>query len=120
MELEEGTADYASWTILHDEGLATRDQLLARYGAQRAEVLHVTPAMQLDAASLMDPGGVESISRYIAESATTRRWINRSGVHPRPGVPLCGVTDGSGPCPSTIAGRRKHSVAASARLSSGP
>lgn len=70
MELEEGTADYASWTILHDMGLATRDQLLARYGARQAEVFYLTGAMQLHAASLMDPGGVARISRYIAESAT--------------------------------------------------
>lgn len=70
MELEEGTADYASWTLLHDLGLATRDQLLGRYRAQQDELFYLTGAMQLHAASLLHPGGMARISRDVVESTT--------------------------------------------------
>ena len=47
MELEEGTADYASWVPLHDLGLATDEQLLSRFGATTDEPFYQLGSAQL-------------------------------------------------------------------------
>lgn len=68
MELEEGTADYASWTALYDLGLASRDQLTRRYRAAQDDLFYLTGALQLHAIQLMDPDGMLAITREINAS----------------------------------------------------
>lgn len=68
MELEEGTADYVSWPRLYDLGLASRDQLMGRYGANQNDVFYLTGAMQLHAVSLMQDGEMSETARRIADS----------------------------------------------------
>lgn len=69
MELEEGTADYASWTRLHELGHATRGQLLRRYRAQQQDAYYLTGAMQLHAVELMQPDRMSDVTHRIATSA---------------------------------------------------
>jgi hypothetical protein len=68
MELEEGTADWASWTVLYDLGIASRESLLRRYRAIQDEVFYLTGAMQLHALRLMRPDALHLFARRIAES----------------------------------------------------
>ena len=70
MELEEGTADYASWAQLFDLGQASRNDLLQRYRAQQNDVFYLTGAMQLHALSLIDPDGFLQVTEDIAASRT--------------------------------------------------
>lgn len=49
MELQEGTADYASWTLLYDLGQTSRERLIQKYQAVRNDVFYLTGAMQLHA-----------------------------------------------------------------------
>lgn len=69
MELEEGTADYASWTVLFDLGQVERDQLVRRYRARQDDVFYLTGAMQLHAIQLMSTGGMPAVTRRINASA---------------------------------------------------
>jgi hypothetical protein len=69
MELEEGTADYASWTLLHDLGLASRESLLRRYRAIQNDAFYLTGAMQLHAVALMQPDSMPDVMRRIAASS---------------------------------------------------
>lgn len=68
MELEEGAADYASWTQLFEAGLATRDRLIERYSARQDDMYYLTGAMQLHAISLMAPDRLLSVIGEIARS----------------------------------------------------
>lgn len=68
MELEEGTADYASWTALYDLGLASREELIRRYRATQDELFYLTGALQLHAIQLMDPDDMLAITREINAS----------------------------------------------------
>lgn len=70
MELEEGTADYASWTQLFELGRASREQLLRRYRARQADAFYLTGAMQLHAIRLMDSEGVLDVAARIAASGS--------------------------------------------------
>ena len=72
MELEEGTADYASWTKLFDLGLASRDQVLNRYRAVQSDVFYLTGAMQLHAIAAMRSEGMDAATARIAASETVR------------------------------------------------
>lgn len=69
MELEEGVADYASWTKLFELGLASRDRLVGRYAAQQSDLYYLTGAMELHAVSLMAPEHILDITEEIARSA---------------------------------------------------
>lgn len=68
MELEEGVADYASWTKLFQVGLASRDRLVRRYSARQNDLYYLTGAMELHAVSLMAPDRVLAITEEIARS----------------------------------------------------
>ena len=68
MELEEGTADYASWTILYDLGQTSREALVRRYQAQQNDAFYLTGAMQLHAVQLMAPDRMAEVAREVAES----------------------------------------------------
>lgn len=69
MELEEGLADYASWTMLYDIGISSREQLLRRYNAIQNEPFYLTGAMLMHAVSLMNDGKVNSIISEIVNSS---------------------------------------------------
>lgn len=68
MELEEGTADYASWTVLYELGRTSRDRLMGRYRAVQDDVFYLTGAMQLHALALIEPDGMEEVARRIGAS----------------------------------------------------
>ena len=70
MELEEGTADYASWTVLYELGRASRARLMSRYRARQNDVFYLTGAMQLHAVALMDPDGMADVARRIGASGS--------------------------------------------------
>lgn len=69
LELEEGTADYASWTALHDLGLVTDEQLIRRYQAIQNDVFYLTGAMQLHAVAAMSGDSMIQVTRGINTSA---------------------------------------------------
>lgn len=70
MELEEGAADYASWTVLYELGRASRARLMSRYRARQDDVFYLTGAMQLHAVALMDPDGMADVARRIGASGS--------------------------------------------------
>ncbi|MFW6010816.1 MAG: hypothetical protein ACOC9H_02745, partial [Gemmatimonadota bacterium] len=70
MELEEGSADYASWTMLFQLGRASRDQLMRRYRAVQDDAFYLTGAMQLHAIELMEPDEIGGMRERIAAAAT--------------------------------------------------
>lgn len=69
MELEEGTADYASWVPLFNLGQASRDLLLRRYRAVQQDVFYMTGNMQLHAIRLMYPDSMAAVAARIAQSS---------------------------------------------------
>lgn len=69
MELEEGLADYASWTMLYNIGLSSREALLRRYRAIQNEPFYLSGAMLMHAVSLMNNGEVSDIINDIANSS---------------------------------------------------
>lgn len=70
MEMEEGVADYASWSRLFDLGLASRDELIRRYRAQQNDVYYLSGAMQMHAVALMRGGGTIEATRRMAASTS--------------------------------------------------
>ena len=68
MELEEGIADYASWTKLFELGISSKEELLQRYRAVQNEPFYLMGAMQLHAISLMRDGDVDDIIKTIVRS----------------------------------------------------
>lgn len=68
LEIEEGTADFASWTVLYDLGLASRELLIRRYSAIQNDAFYMTGNMQLHAVQLMQPDSMMDVMRRIAES----------------------------------------------------
>lgn len=70
MEMEEGVADYASWTLMYHLGRATREQLMGRYTARQDDIYYLMGAMQLHAIRGMDPAGMLDRLRRVAESAS--------------------------------------------------
>lgn len=70
MELEEGLADYASWTMLYDMGLSSREELIKRYNAVQNEPFYQTGAMLMHALALMNEGNTAEIIEEITSSAS--------------------------------------------------
>jgi len=70
MELEEGMADYGSWTKLYEAGVATPEQLLQRYRATQKDHFYLTGAMFLHAISLMRSGDVMPVIQRIITSTS--------------------------------------------------
>lgn len=68
MELEEGLADYDSWTKLYEASVATPEQLLQRYRANQKDHFYLTGAMFLHAISLMRSGDVMPVIERIIAS----------------------------------------------------
>ena len=70
MEMEEGIADYASWTKLYESGQVNRELLLRRYGAKQADIFYLTGAMLLHAIALTDPRNINDVINRIITSRT--------------------------------------------------
>ena len=68
MELEEGLADYASWTMLYELGTADRAALIRRYQAIQNDPFYLTGAMLMHSISLMNKGEVTPIMEKIINS----------------------------------------------------
>ncbi|MEP7269505.1 MAG: hypothetical protein ABI844_17950 [Saprospiraceae bacterium] len=65
MEIEEGIADYASWVIMYNIGMVSRDELLQRYRAQQNDRFYLTGCMLLHASVLMNNGKASEIIKKI-------------------------------------------------------
>lgn len=72
MELEEGLADYASWTMLYDIGIASWKDLHRRYQAIQNEPFYLTGAMLMHAATLMHDGETPELIDAITTSQTVQ------------------------------------------------
>jgi len=68
MELEEGMADYGSWTVLYDVGVASRKDLIDRYRAMQSDMYYLTGNMEMHAVQLIQPDSMADIMREIAQS----------------------------------------------------
>jgi len=73
MELEEGLADYASWTMLYEIGVSSREELINRYRAIQQEPFYLTGAMLMHAISLMNPEGKEAVIETIIQAPNHER-----------------------------------------------
>jgi hypothetical protein len=70
LELEEGLADYGSWTILYNRGMASREQLMKRYRAQQNDHFYLSGAMLMHAITLMSKKPAFRIIREMAGSGS--------------------------------------------------
>jgi hypothetical protein len=70
MELEEGLADFESWTLLFNMGIATKDQLLQRYRALQNDHFYLSGSMLMHAIVLMSEKKVTDIAKYIIQSSS--------------------------------------------------
>lgn len=68
LELEEGLADYGSWTLLYNIGMASKEDLLKRYRAQQNDHFYLSGAMLMHALTLMDKKPVERVIMEIVDS----------------------------------------------------
>lgn len=73
MELEEGLADYASWTMLYETDIAIREQLIRRYNAQQNDSFYLTGAMLMHAISIMHEGAIFEVINDINQSETVEQ-----------------------------------------------
>jgi len=69
-ELEEGLADYASWTLLFNIGIANRDQLLKRYRAFQQDHFYLSGSMLMHAITLMSKKPPVKIMHHIIQSSS--------------------------------------------------
>ncbi len=67
MEIEEGLADYGSWSVMYEMGIFTQEELLKRYRAQQKERFYSTGSMLMHTMHLMS-GDVTRIVNAIVES----------------------------------------------------
>ena len=72
MELEEGLADYGSWTMLYNLGISSREELIQRYGAIQNDPFYLTGAMLMHAIALMYPGDTMDVINEINQSNTVQ------------------------------------------------
>ncbi len=78
MELEEGLADYGSWTKLYEAGVVALEQLLQRYRANQKDHFYLTGAMFMHAISLMRSGDIMPvIERIIASESVSEGSLQR-------------------------------------------
>ncbi len=61
MEIEEGLADYASWTYLYNAGIISREEILDRYRATQQEHFYLSGNMLMHAIELMNPEGIHEL-----------------------------------------------------------
>ena len=71
-ELEEGLADYGSWTLLYNMGMASKEDLLRRYRAQQNDHFYLSGAMLMHAITLMDKKTIEQVIQKIINSPTVK------------------------------------------------
>jgi len=70
MELEEGIADYASWAMLYDIGISSREELIQRYQASQNEPFYLTGAMLLHAIAIMSNDNIEAAIEKMVKAQT--------------------------------------------------
>jgi len=68
-ELEEGLADYASWTLLYNRGMASREELLRRYRARQNDHFYLSGSMLMHAITLMSKDPVKRTIHKIIRSS---------------------------------------------------
>ncbi|WP_299364102.1 hypothetical protein [Winogradskyella sp.] len=54
MEIEEGLADYASWSIMYEMGIFTKEELIKRYNAKQKAKYYLLGSMMMHAMCLMN------------------------------------------------------------------
>jgi len=69
-ELEEGLADYGSWTILYNMGVAAKEDLLKRYRAQQKDHFYLSGCMLMHAITLMSKESPERIINKVIKKKT--------------------------------------------------
>ncbi len=69
MEIEEGLADYASWTMLYEVEAVSRKSLIQRYQAIQKEPFYLTGAMLMHATKLMNDNNAQPIIEVISSSS---------------------------------------------------
>ncbi len=70
MELEEGMADYASWTLLYNTGKVSKKELLSRYRAFQNDHFYLSGCMLMHAITLMSKKPENKIMDEIIRSAS--------------------------------------------------
>ena len=73
LELEEGLADYASWTILFNTGLVSKTGLLQRYRAEQLEYFYLTGAMLFHTMTLMEQVDGKKLSKRVWNSSNSKK-----------------------------------------------
>lgn len=71
-ELEEGLADYASWTFLYNTGLASKNDLLKRYRARQNDHFYLSGCMLMHTIMLMNKGKQGRVFNYIINSNSVK------------------------------------------------
>ena len=69
LELEEGMADYASWTVLFNLRMASKAQLMGRYRARQDDHFYLSGNMMMHAMLLMDKKSEGNLVNEIVNSA---------------------------------------------------
>ena len=70
LELEEGLADYASWTMLYKTGMVNKETLLRRYRANQNDHFYLSGNMLMHAITLMSKDSPEKIIMEIINSSS--------------------------------------------------
>ena len=73
MELEEGMADYASWTLLYNTGKVSKEELLSRYRALQNDHFYLSGCMLMHAITLMSKKPENKIMDKIIRSASVEK-----------------------------------------------
>jgi len=71
-ELEEGVADYGSWTILYNMGIATKADLLKRYRAQQKDHFYMSGCMLMHAITLMSKEAPEEVINEMIKTTSIK------------------------------------------------
>lgn len=68
MEIEEGLADYASWTYLYNASIISKEEILDRYRAKQQDHYYLSGNMLMHAIELMDPSSIHQIIDELVSS----------------------------------------------------
>lgn len=71
-ELEEGLADYRSWTFLFNAGIAGREDLLKRYRAKQNDHFYLSGCMLMHAIQLMSKKSLDKIVHRIITATSVQ------------------------------------------------
>ena len=73
MELEEGMADFESWTLLYNTGKVSKKELLSRYRALQNDHFYLSGCMLMHAITLMTKNPENKIMDEIIRSASVEK-----------------------------------------------